>query len=107
MSLAASGQQVRIHAPDPGWSFLCHGRDIVLRLCRPGRGTRLGRFEGRLYRGTVRILAHRGSTLDLETTFFLSPDWPAGNFVGYVGFLDRLRFAVDPLRNLFYFGPLE
>lgn len=68
--------------------------------------SRLGRFSGRLYRGTTTILAERGSDLTVETTFFLSPDWPAGNFVGYQGFLERFRFAIDPAKNSFYFGSL-
>ena len=68
--------------------------------------SRLGRFSGRLYRGTTTILAERGVDLSVETTFFLSPDWPAGNFVGYQGFLERFLFAVDPALNRFFFGSL-
>ncbi len=68
--------------------------------------TRLGRFVGKLYLGTTRLLAERGETFAVETTFFLAPDWPGGNFVGYQGFLERFRFAIDPGENLFYFGPL-
>ena len=68
--------------------------------------SRLGRFSGRLYRGTTTILAEKGVDLTIETTFFLSPDWPAGNFMGYQGFLERFRFAVDPAMNRFYFGSL-
>ena len=67
--------------------------------------TRLGRFEGKLYLGTARIVAEAGNTLDVAATFFISPEWPAGNFVAYVGFLDRFRFAADPSVNRFYFGP--
>ena len=68
--------------------------------------TRLGRFSGKLYLGTTTILAEKGEGFAVATTFFLSPEWPAGNFVGYQGFLDRFRFAVDPGENRFYFGPL-
>ena len=70
-------------------------------------GTRLGRFEGKLYRGNVRLLAEQGEDLEIETTIFLCPDWPAGNFVGYLGFLERFRSALDPQESMFYFGPLE
>jgi hypothetical protein len=29
----------------------------------------------------------------------------AGTFLGYSGLLERIRFAVDPQQNNFYFGP--
>ncbi len=69
--------------------------------------TRLGRFDGKLHRATVRLMADEGEGLTVDTTFFLSQDWPGGNFVGYLGFLDRIRFAVDPKVNRFYFGSLR
>jgi hypothetical protein len=68
--------------------------------------TRLGRFSGRLCRGTTTLLAEEGEEFDVDTTFFLSPDWPGGNFAGYQGFLERLVFAVDSGKNYFYFGSL-
>ncbi len=35
-----------------------------------------------------------------------SSDWPPGKtFLGYSGLLDSIRFALDPQRNHFYFGP--
>ncbi len=66
--------------------------------------SRLGRYAGRLYLGTVRLIADHGEDLEVDTTLFISPDWPGGNFVGYLGFLDRIRFAFDPRDNIFHFG---
>ena len=66
--------------------------------------TRLGVFEGKLYRGWLTLLAEEGESLDMEATFFLSPEWRGSNFLGYQGALERIRFAVDPRANLFYFG---
>ncbi|HEX9730695.1 MAG TPA: hypothetical protein VGG06_01775 [Thermoanaerobaculia bacterium] len=66
--------------------------------------TRMGSFMGRLHRGPVALVADSGEGLEIEVTFFLSPEWPGGNFVGYLGFLDRLRFAIDAQANMFYFG---
>lgn len=66
--------------------------------------TRRGTFVGRLYRGPVTLVADMGEELEIDVTFFLSREWPGGNFVGYLGFLDRLRFAMDASANLFYFG---
>ncbi len=68
--------------------------------------SRLGRFTGRLCRGIATIRAENGEALAVDTTFFLSREWPGGNFVGYQGFLERFRFAVDPGVNRFYFGAL-
>jgi hypothetical protein len=68
--------------------------------------TRLGRYQGTLYQGSLKILADEGDSLDVEATLFLSPDWPGGNFIGYLGLLQKIRFAVDPHRNRFYFSSL-
>ena len=85
------------------------GRDIQDRLSALSGtsvlDTRLGRFEGRLYLGSVTLLADEGEDLDVETTIFLCPDWPGGNFVGYQGFLDRFCSGLNPNRNKFFFGP--
>ena len=67
--------------------------------------SRWGRFQGRLHLGTVKLSADVGEDLDVDTTIFVAPDWPGGNFVGYLGFLDRIRFAFDPRSNIFHFGP--
>jgi hypothetical protein len=66
--------------------------------------TRLGVFRGELYRGTIVLAAEHGEHLDVDATIFLAPEWPGPNFLGYKGFLQRIRFAVDPESNLFYFG---
>jgi hypothetical protein len=66
--------------------------------------TRLGVFHGRLHRGLITLLADTGEPLDVPSTVFVTPDWPGPNFLGYQGLLQRIRFAVDPESNLFYFG---
>jgi len=66
--------------------------------------TRLGLIQGALYRGLVILHADEGEALDVEATVFLSPQWRGPNFIGYEGLLQRIRFAVDPETNLFYFG---
>ncbi|HEX4962382.1 MAG TPA: hypothetical protein VF173_16210 [Thermoanaerobaculia bacterium] len=78
-------------------------------LLIPGQailGTRLGLFQGSLYRGHLRLLAEEGESLNVEATVFVSPDWPGPNFLGYQGLLQRIRFAVDPENNHFYFGEI-
>lgn len=68
--------------------------------------SRLGRFQGILGQGRLQIVADEGEDLDVMVLMFLSPDWAGGNFIGYEGALDRIRFAVDPHRNRFYFASL-
>ncbi|HKI06536.1 MAG TPA: hypothetical protein VKK31_31460 [Thermoanaerobaculia bacterium] len=42
----------------------------------------------------------------LDATVLVSQDWFGGSFIGYEGLLQRIRFAVDPETNLFYFGQI-
>lgn len=68
-------------------------------------GTRFGPKQGRLERINITIVADVGHALDVEATAFVCEEWPRGfNFVGYSGVLERVRFALDPEANDFYFG---
>jgi len=62
-----------------------------------------GRIEGRLERIGVRLHADEGDSLDFEATFLIVRDW-RGNFLGYGGLLQHIRFAVDAAHNFVYFG---
>lgn len=71
------------------------------------RGMRLPGFVVRL---NIRLKAEEGEDLDVDSTVFV-PDsellW--GNFpsfIGLTGFLERIRFALDPNTDTFYFGSL-
>jgi len=68
--------------------------------------TRLGKVNGRLERTSLAIVADEGESISVQATVFVSPDWHAGNFLGYGGLLEHVRFAVDPSDNSFYFGPM-
>jgi hypothetical protein len=68
--------------------------------------TRFGTFTGNLIPLDLTFLAKDGRHLDTSAHFFITPDWPEGRtFLGYSGLLDSIRFALDPQRNHFYFGP--
>ena len=73
------------------------GEQIVLN-------TRLGNFEGRLEQTTLTIVADEGESLDVDATVFVSEGWNLPTFIGYMGLLERIRFALDPNVNEFYFG---
>jgi hypothetical protein len=66
--------------------------------------TRFGRLQGRLERLRVDIVADDGDSCGVEATVWVSREWRHGNFLGYEGFLNRIRFAIDPTENRFYFG---
>ena len=66
--------------------------------------TRLGTKDGHLERVQLVLPADEGQSLRIEATVFICPDWVEGNFIGYTGFVDAIRTALDPQNNLFYFG---
>lgn len=65
-----------------------------------------GVFHGRLERIRIDLVADEGESFGLDATVWVSPQWRQGNFLGYEGFLSRLRFAIDPSDNFFYFGTM-
>jgi hypothetical protein len=70
---------------------------------------RMNRYRGGLYRIPVSLEAERGSGITIQATVFIADIdqdevWRHPNFLGLSGFLERLRFAIDPEHNLFYFG---
>jgi len=68
------------------------------------------RLEGSVIRLNITLIADEGEDQDVAATAFI-PDveeyW--GNFpsfIGQIGFLERICFAVNPSNNTFYFGQL-
>jgi hypothetical protein len=70
-------------------------------------------MEGHLFRLVIRFVTLYGADMDVDATVFvLGPEseesWGAlPSFIGLNGCLERMRFAVDPISDSFYFGPLE
>ena len=91
------------------WSVLdAEIADALGLLGQPGPmvrlSTRSGIFDGKLIRTRLTLVADEGDSLEVEVTLFASRDWRDGNFLGYPGFLERIRVAIDPFTNDFYFG---
>lgn len=68
-------------------------------------------YEGQLLRMRVGLEAQTGSSLEVEATVFVptlpaEQEWPYPNFLGLGGFLNRIRLAIDPTENAFYFGAI-
>jgi hypothetical protein len=85
---------------------LTHGEKIEKFIIRGNT------IEGYLHRMNITILAEEGQGLPVDATVFVpnlsSQDW--GNFpsiIGLSGFLERIRFAIDPLEDRFYFGRID
>lgn len=94
------------------WSIL-DWEIAVLAGLRPESGQRIrysgrwGTIEGSVITSTLFLPADEGEPLEIEANVFVSTDWNAGNFIGYRGILERIRFALDPGENRFYFGPCD
>jgi len=72
-----------------------------------------GVFEGVLLRVPLTLFAEEGHSLIIEPTAFIprlrpGEEWPENLpcILGMQGCLERLRFAVDPNDDTFYFGEL-
>ena len=80
-----------------GYSFEV---DRAIRLSTR-RGPKLGSPD----RIPITFIANEGKSLEVESTVFVTVDWK-GNFIGFMGCLQRLRFAIDPSANSFHFGEM-
>jgi len=69
--------------------------------------TRVGRIGGRIQRLPLIIAAEEGDSLLVDASLFVTEDWHQGHFLGYGGFLERLRWAINPVSNSCYFGPSD
>ncbi len=69
--------------------------------------TRVGLVSGALQRLPLIVPAEHGNPLAVDATVLVSDQWRHGHFLGYGGFLERLRFAVDPVANTWHFGPAD
>jgi len=81
------------------WSYpFDNSKDIKL-------STAYGEVTGTIQRQTISLVAEQRDSLEIDASVFVTADWRYGNFLGYSGLLDRIRFAFDPGTNSFYFGP--
>jgi hypothetical protein len=61
----------------------------------PPYSTRHGLLFGRQERMPVIFLPEAGDPLEIDATWFISPDWPGPIVVGWKGCLERIRFALS------------
>lgn len=65
--------------------------------------------NGDVHRVLVTFLATAGEPLSFEATAFVpeladGETWPLPSYLGWQGCLDRIRFAIDPVDEVVYFG---
>jgi hypothetical protein len=65
--------------------------------------------RGTIHRLPMTLLAAKGHHLTFEATAFVpeldhGETWPLPSYLGWQGCLDRIRFAIDPVEELVYFG---
>lgn len=58
--------------------------------------TRRGRFQGTRHRLDIHLFAQQGERLTINSTLGAYPEWDGPSVLGYKGFLDRFRFALEP-----------
>jgi hypothetical protein len=85
------------------------GFDLEPDPALPPYSTRHGLLFGRQERFPLTLLPAEGDPLEVETTWFISPDWPGPIVLGWKGCLERLRIALDPTpgHEWFYFGAIQ
>jgi hypothetical protein len=66
--------------------------------------TRLGDFAGRLEQIPVSLEAREGVSLEIEATWLVTDQWEGPAVIGWKGCLERMRFALDPFTDDFYFA---
>ncbi|MCK6685317.1 MAG: hypothetical protein L6R30_23180 [Thermoanaerobaculia bacterium] len=87
---------------------LAHGEPLELRRM----STRLGSFDLEMHRVLIKLLAEEGEDLEVDATIGIAKE-PSSDLpvvLGYLGFLDRIRIALDPGLSgdsRFYFGKVE
>lgn len=70
------------------------------------------KFRGKLFRMGISLQIEEGESFEVDATVFVptllaGEQWRHPNFLGLTGFLERVRFAIDPEESVFYFGPVE
>jgi predicted aspartyl protease len=68
------------------------------------------KLSGKIARLGFSLRADEGDDMDIEATVFVPDSAEQWNnfppFLGQAGFLERIRFAIDPTQDKFYFGTL-
>ncbi|MFO0589643.1 MAG: hypothetical protein U0441_19045 [Polyangiaceae bacterium] len=101
---------------DTGAAWSLVGGDLADMIAEQGGevrqtiilSTRLGRIRGELQELDIVLPAERGDGLRVTGSVVVATGWTGPMVLGYRGFLERLRFALDPGTQVddawFFFG---
>lgn len=69
------------------------------------------KYSGYMHLIPIKLYPFDGIGVEVEANVFVpklrdNEEWNLPNFLGYKGFLEKIRFAVDPDNSQFYFGAL-
>ena len=82
------------------------GLDLDPAFADTRMSTRLGLLAGRLERSPLQFYPEQGEVIEVEATWFVSEEWIGPPVIGWKGCLERIRFALDPGEEWFYFAEL-
>ena len=80
--------------------LLSRGGEAVRQVRALGGGV----HEGVLLPVVVTLLADEGSPLAIPAAAWSAETFSGPNLIGYGGLLEKVRFALEPAANRFYFG---
>jgi len=96
IALLDTGAELSIVGHEVYQSFLDENVPLGSPVGKRTINTRLGNFEGLLYRVDVGLTADWGEPLTIEGTFLFSDAWQGPTVLGFHGFLERIQFAIEP-----------
>jgi hypothetical protein len=107
---------------DTGGSYIVCAPEIAYQLDLDANASldkvvleiRGNRVHGHLHRLMLTLMADEGEgeSIEVDATAFVpdpgSEEWPANlpSFIGLSGCIERMRIAIDPHTEMFYFGPV-
>ncbi len=121
LDVAVEGIHTEAMVDTGGVYLLCHSL-LASRLNLDGADALSGpsvilfrgvSVQGRLYRLGITLLADEGGDVPFQATAFVpeyqeAEHWGAlPSILGFYGCLERIRMAIDPVTETFYFGPTE
>lgn len=118
LEVAIDGLVTQAMVDTGGLYLVCHpglATQLYLNPAEAISGPRVLLFrgvlvQGRLYRLTLTLLAQAGDDLTVQATAFVpepqeEESWgDLPSILGFYGCLERVRFAVDPRTETFFFG---
>ncbi len=96
IALLDTGAELSIVGNEVYQVFLAKDISLEASVGKRTIHTRFGYFEGTLHSVDVSLRADWGEALTLNGTFLFCEEWYGPTILGFHGFWERIRFAIDP-----------